>query len=513
MHLLRRLRSLAIPAPTGQVAPAPMPTPGPTPMPTPGPPQVPGLVPVPTSPPPSPAAPDEPIPRYPPRPPGLPLPPLEQLVATQQTLIARLRRELTLGNDEDGTDRWAAYVAPVIQRYAACVHLIPASASAHHHAAGGLYRHGLEAAFHAARASRAVMVGLDRPRAEQRRLEPRLRTAAALGGLLQAAGTVFHAVVITDPEARSTWSPVTEDLNDWAAREGIARYVVRWRLPGPQVERDGQQLFNLIALKRILTTDVERWLYDPDPDIYNGFIAAVTGVPYDSVLVELVRQARLHSIEQDLRAHHGQPGDEPPPRQPVVTATDEGAGQVSTAPNNVADIGSEPGSERCTDSGPVSAAPAPDAEPEPEPDPEHQQPSTPARPPHSAPRRPAKQPPPATPPRTDSAARLLALLRTRTAPTAAPPSEADHLTWRDGLLWLRYPQWFTAAGWDPAEAAQALSADGLIEPDPKTPMRRVREYDGQRWLVLTAELSAQAHGQLPKTLTPKANQATPAAAS
>ncbi len=111
-------------------------------------------------------------------------------------------------------DRWETFVQPVIARYAAFVHLIPASETHHHRGAGGLYRHGLEAAFHAARASRGVMVGLDRPRTEQRRLEPRLRVAAALGGLLHDAGKAIHDVSATDRDGRCTWSPIDADLGD-----------------------------------------------------------------------------------------------------------------------------------------------------------------------------------------------------------------------------------------------------------------------------------------------------------
>jgi conjugal transfer pilus assembly protein TraI len=60
---------------------------------------------------------------------------------------------------------------------------------------------------------------------------------------------------------------------------------------------------------------------------------------------------------------------------------------------------------------------------------------------------------------------------------------------REGLLWLCYPAWFETADWPAAEAAQSLSDDGLLEPDPRTPMRRVRDHAGHRWLVLNAEVS------------------------
>ena len=603
---------------------------------------------------------DEDIPRYPPFLKGLPLPPIERLVATQAELIGRLRRELALGEDEDGSNRWDAYIAPVIQRYAAFVHLIPASEAHHHRGAGGLYRHGLEAAFHAARASRSVLVGLDRPRVEQRRLEPRLRAAAALGGLLHDAGKALYDVAATDREGSSSWSPIDEDLGDWAAREGISRYFLHWR---EQRHHGGHESFNVIALKRILPRGVERWLSQPDPGLYSGFVAAVTGVPHSSVLVDLVHQADRHSVERDLREHRIAPIDTAVgvpvdrylldamrrllhdgrwqvnvpgarvwllregglhlvwpaaaqditdllaaervpgiPRDPdsiaelllerdLAVARTDAVGRHATwrlAPAVLAREGAKPvvlsmlrlkesellfphGAPAAVDVvGPATAQGGQGAQgaerSEPVP-PEnvqarhgeraerspvgasatsevrtdatdgfnrmsgglsdtHGEPATSAieesdrshgrrsklaggdgaQPEEQEPlaEQALTQAPAVTAARawlqsrSDSSACLLARLVDPVAPTLSDP----HLIWRDGLLWLRYPAWFTAVGWEPAAAAEALSSDGLLEPDPKTPMRRVREQADQRWLVLNTEVSARVRlllGAAPET--------------
>ncbi|MFE8033857.1 MobH family relaxase [Thiohalocapsa marina] len=552
---------------------------------------------------------DEEIPRYPPFIKGLPLPPLPQLLATQQALIERLQRELILGPDDDGTDLWETYVAPVIERYVAFVHLIPASEVHHHRGAGGLYRHGLETAFHAARASRGVLVGLDRPRVEQRRLEPRLRVAAALGGLLHDAGKVIYDVSATDRTGHSTWSPIDEDLSAWAARLDLDRYFLHWR---EQRHHGGHELFNVAALKRILPSRVERWLSQPDPELYGGFLAAVTGVPHSSVLVELVRQADRHSVERDLREHRIAPidtavgvpvdrylldamrrllhdgrwrvnvpgarvwllregglhlvwpgaaqditellaADRVPgiPRDPhsiaelllerdLAVARVDAAGRHATwrlAPAVLAQEGAKPilltmlrlkdPELLFPDGAPPAVATAGEGTPSVQvaqragatpsearppsvpcaPGGDPAEPSAHAAAPAGAseacteaasPSDPAP-PSPLTAARawlsahSASSARLLALV---TAPADASDQDASDqqapdLTWRDGLLWLRYPAWFSSVGWEPAAAAQALSDDGLLEPDPRTPMRRVREQDGARWLVLTAEVSAR----------------------
>ncbi|MEA1052988.1 MobH family relaxase [Lamprobacter modestohalophilus] len=607
---------------------------------------------------------DEEIPRYPPFLKGLPLPPLERLIATQSDLIARLRRELALGDDEDdGSERWATYIAPVIRRYAAFVHLIPASEVHHHRGAGGLYRHGLEVAFYAARASRGVMVGLDRPRVEQRRLEPRLRAAAALGGLLHDSGKALVDVAATDRDGRTTWSPIDEDLADWAARQGLERYFLHWR---EQRDHNGHEVFNLIALKRLLPSRVERWLSQPDPGLYSGLVAAVTGVPHSSVLVELVRQADRHSVERDLREQriapidtavgvpvdrylldamrrllhdgrwqvnvpgarvwllrgaglhlvwpaaarditellaaeripgiprdpqsiaellferglavarvdavgrqatwrlapallssagakpillnllrlqspellfpHGAPAavdlvarDEQSEAGVGVTSRSEAiapeadragrdevgdladvarAGESAAAGSRVSDL--ERGDDDASDlDSPLTSS---NGAQRPHRDSEEgtlsvlgaSAPASGSAPATALASASVIRPPTAVeqdPSHNDAcaaarvwltdhgpgSAQLMAQLL-----DAAPSAAHEHqLAWRDDLLWLSYPDWFKATGWEPTQAAESLSAEGALEPDPRTPMRRVREHGGERWLVLTAEVSAR----------------------
>jgi conjugal transfer pilus assembly protein TraI len=547
---------------------------------------------------------DDEIPRYPPFLKGLPLPPIPRLIATQSDLIARLRRELALGADDDGSDRWESYIAPVIRGYAAFVHLIPASEAHHHSGAGGLYRHGLEAAVLAARASRGVMVGLDRPRSEQRRLEPRLRAAAALGGLLHDAGKAIHDVAATDETGRVTWSPIEADLDDWATRHGLARYFLRWR---EQRAHGGHAVFNVIALKRILPPQVECWLSAPDPDLYSGLVAAVAGVAHSSALVELVHEADRRSVEQDLREHRIEPIDTavgvPVDRYLVdamrrllhdgrwqvnvpgarvwllrdlglhlvwpaaarditeLLATDrvpgiprdadtiaelllerglavprvDGLGRHPTwrlAPAPLAREGQktvsltmlrlkEPGmlfpfgapgavglaqlSERTNTARSKPALfPAPPMPEQGSADSEdtHQRGNWSEEAGPAAPAAAEQADCVANNGQADNeqeAARDEAhrWLSTASDSTAQLLDHLDSLRvamdqsvqQREGLLWLRYPAWFETADWRAAEAAQSLSDDGLLEPDPRTPMRRVRDHAGQRWLVLNAEVS------------------------
>jgi conjugal transfer pilus assembly protein TraI len=451
------------------------------------------------------------------------------------------------------------------------------------------------------------MVGLDRPRIEQRRLEPRLRAATALGGLLHDAGKVIHDVAATDVTGSTTWSPIEADLNEWADRHGLDRYFLRWR---EQRAHRGHAVFNVIALKRILPPRVERWLSEPDPGLYSGFVAAVTGVPHSSALVELVRVADRRSVEQDLREHRIAPIDTAvgvPVDRYLVDAMrrllHDGRWQVNVLgarvwllrdlglhlvwpaaasditellvtdripgiprdPDTIAELllerglavprvdalGRHPtwrlaptplardrdtpvtltmlrlkepgmlfsfGAPAAVDVVPITEAP------------------TSGR---SAPER-LTADVVATVQPVDAQGPANSRLSVEDMPTAAvgqscdedgdtsdaieagdDPSAAcddarrwlsesckstaqllervdelrsatgDRASWRHGLLWLQYPDWFETVGWPAAEAAQSLSENGRIEPDPRTPMRRVRDHAGQRWLVLNAEVSGR----------------------
>jgi len=541
----------------------------------------------------------EEIPRYPPFARGLPVATVDQLLESQSALIERLKQQLGLGDDDDGTPRWATYIEPVIRRYAAFVHLLPASEAHHHCGSGGLLRHGLEVAFRATMLSQGVLVARDRPREQQLQIEPRFAAAAALAGLLHDAGKAIADVSATDHDGQLTWSPFQGDLLDWASRHGLRRYFLHWR-----AGRAGDhEPFSLAALRRILPLRIDAWLSAPDPRVYVGFLSAITGVPHPSPLVELVRKADRSSVAQDLKTHRIMPletavgvpierylidgmrrllhegrwqvnvpgarvwllregglhlvwpaaardlterlaEDRLPgiPRDPDTLAElllERGLIVVQTDPNAPrptwrlapAPLARSDGTPvwlhllRFSDPGLLFpfGAPAPvdvllttqaaivpvqDAMQETrEADPEQET------------REPVTEEMAAAEPNADAAQGVGVAHTADTAPVSAFQAESpepaqgaaetrlrallkqsaglmDHLDqleaadgetaiWRDGLYWLRYPEWFAKVGWSPRVAAEVLSADGLIESDPATPMRRVREHAGARWIVLT----------------------------
>lgn len=239
----------------------------------------------------------EDLPRYPPFLRGLPTAPAVRIVATQPELIAGLQDALAF------TDRrFAELVLPAVERYAAFVHLLPASEAHHHRGAGGLFRHGLEVARLAAQASQGRVFALDRSPGERRELEPRWRLAAALAGLCHDLGKPVSDLAVTDRDGGTQWRPLLESLTDWAQRQGVDRYFLRWR-----EQRHGRhEAFGLLVLERVLTPAVTSWLTDADPEVMAGLLATVAGLD-DAALGSLVRAADAASVEQDLHENRLDP--------------------------------------------------------------------------------------------------------------------------------------------------------------------------------------------------------------
>uniref|UniRef100_UPI0036DEE3C5 MobH family relaxase n=1 Tax=Photorhabdus sp. RM322S TaxID=3342825 RepID=UPI0036DEE3C5 len=235
---------------------------------------------------------DEEIPRYPPFAKGLPVAPLDKILATQAELIEKVRN--SLGFTVDDFNR---LVLPVIQRYAAFVHLLPASESHHHRGAGGLFRHGLEVAFWAAQASESVIFSIEGTPRERRDNEPRWRLASCFSGLLHDVGKPLSDVSITDKDGSITWNPYSESLHDWAHRHEIDRYFIRWR--DKRYKR--HEKFSLLAVDRIIPAETREFLSKSGPSIMEAMLEAISGTSVNQPVTKLMLRADQESVSRDLR--------------------------------------------------------------------------------------------------------------------------------------------------------------------------------------------------------------------
>ena len=201
---------------------------------------------------------DEEIPRYPPFAKGLPAASVDRVLASQSELVGFIRHTLGL---PDKT--FAAVVMPVIARYAAFTHLLPASEAHHHRGAGGLFRHGLEVAYWAALASAGVVFGAGSTPLERKSQEPRWRLAVCLAGLLHDIGKPVSDLSILDREGNTQWNPYLENLTDWAEKNSVDRYFLRWR--DKRHQRHGQ--FSVLVAERVLTAECLSHLTLQGPEI------------------------------------------------------------------------------------------------------------------------------------------------------------------------------------------------------------------------------------------------------
>jgi conjugal transfer pilus assembly protein TraI len=245
---------------------------------------------------PTPARPD--IPRYPPFLQGLPVVASAELLATQTELVSKLRYGIGCT-----PTFFQAQVRPVVDRYAAFVHLLPASEAHHHRGAGGLLHHGLEVAFWAGQASAGKVFAMDREPAVRRVHEPLWRLAAALAGLCHDLGKPISDLSVTNRDGTLTWSPMQETIADWAARHGIDSYYLHWR----DRRHNRHESTGLFAVEQILGRNLIARLLEADPEILNALIDAVAGANERATLTQLVSNADRASVERDLKTNRIDP--------------------------------------------------------------------------------------------------------------------------------------------------------------------------------------------------------------
>lgn len=239
--------------------------------------------------------PEEEIPRYPPFMKGLPAAPVERILSSQVELIKAIEHALSLPDD-----LYQAIAEPVIARYAAFSHLLPASESHHHRGAGGLFRHGLEVAHWATQAAQGCLFATHATPRERKAQELRWRLAVCFAGLLHDIGKPVSDIAVVDREGKQLWNPCEENLTDWASQHGIDRYFLRWR----ENRHKRHEQFSALVIERVLTRASRTYLLAPGPDIMQAMLEAIHGLDRGAKLYELVMAADRKSVERDLKAHY-----------------------------------------------------------------------------------------------------------------------------------------------------------------------------------------------------------------
>lgn len=231
---------------------------------------------------------------YPASDPGFAALPVDELLAGEANLIARIK--LCYGADRDGFER---DILALVRRYAACVHLLPATADNYFSTPGGLLRLGLETAFFSLQGTDAHIFSGRMSISARRQLEPRWRHATFIAGLCCELHRLMSHVIVTDA-AGETWPAFLQPLTDWLAARGSERYFLRWR---PQaVEARGLGLF---ALPHVVPPAVMADLAEGNAVIVPHLLASIGGIPVyrdHNILDELVRRSLALVIDRNLIA-------------------------------------------------------------------------------------------------------------------------------------------------------------------------------------------------------------------
>ena len=226
--------------------------------------------------------------------PGFAAIPVDELLAGESDLIARIK--LCYGSDRLSFER---DVLSLIRRYAAYVHLLPATADNYFSKPGGLLRLGLETAFFSLQGTDAHIFSGRMSISARRQLEPRWRHATFIAGLCCELHRLMSHLIVTDG-AGETWPAYLQPLADWLTSRRSERYFLRWR---PQaIESRGLGLF---ALPLVVPPGVMADLGEENTVIVPHLLASISGIPIyreHNILDELVRRSLALVIDRNLVA-------------------------------------------------------------------------------------------------------------------------------------------------------------------------------------------------------------------
>lgn len=227
--------------------------------------------------------------------PGFAALPIEDLLAGEAKLITRIK--LCYGTDRDSFER---EVLSLVRRYAAYVHLLPATADNYFSTPGGLFRLGLETGFFSLQGTDAHIFSGRMSISARRQLEPRWRHATFIAGLCCELHRLMSHITVTDATGE-TWPAFLLPLVDWLAARGAERYFLRWR---PQAtEARGLGLF---ALPHVVSPAVMTYLSECNTVIVPHLLASIGGIPVyreHNILDGLVRRSLALVIDRDLVAN------------------------------------------------------------------------------------------------------------------------------------------------------------------------------------------------------------------
>lgn len=220
---------------------------------------------------------------------------VDEVLAANADIIARIK--LCYGADRETFEN---DVLGLIRRYAAYVHLLPATADNYFSAPGGLLQLGLEAGFFSLQGTDAHIFSGRSTISARRQLEPRWRHATFIAGLCCEVHRVLSHVIVTDTYGE-VWSGYLQPMSDWLTARGTERYFLSWRPQAVETRSLG-----LFALPHVVPPEVLKYLSEDNAIIVPQLMASIGGMPIyrnHNVLDDLVRRSLALVIDRNLTAN------------------------------------------------------------------------------------------------------------------------------------------------------------------------------------------------------------------
>lgn len=226
---------------------------------------------------------------WPPAAPTIDARPVEHVLAEHSDLLRRLR--MCYGD----AARFDTLVMPVVRRYAAYVHDLPATPDAHFSTPGGLLRLGLEVGFFCLQGCDSRILQSGSSLQERHALEPRWRLATLIAGLCCELHRVPAQMTVHSPQGLP-WSCHLEPLSEWLARQTVPTYSIQWRTPTHPLIPWGVFVIRHIADSRTMA-----YLGTDNDDIVAALLGSVGHLAdHRNVIDDLVRRSLAVVVDQDV---------------------------------------------------------------------------------------------------------------------------------------------------------------------------------------------------------------------
>jgi conjugal transfer pilus assembly protein TraI len=231
---------------------------------------------------------------YPPADPGMPFVAVDKILGANEELLRSIR--LSYGSDQKTFDD---DILALVKRYAAFVHLLPATPDNHFGSPGGLLRMGLEIAFYALQATDGQIFCGSTTITERKNLEPRWRYATFIGGLCSEIFRTLSHVTVTD-EKGNEWPPYLLPLAEWLRSSRLSRYFLRWT-----AHAGDSRSLGIFALPHIIPAATLDHLSKGNSLVVPHMMACISGVSVyrgeRNILDSLVKRSAAVVIDRDLR--------------------------------------------------------------------------------------------------------------------------------------------------------------------------------------------------------------------